>query len=69
MPGTTGGVSALPTVYVNGIYVGNVDVLTSILLDEVQDIRFIKAWQARHWWGPACPCAGGVIHVRTKRAG
>lgn len=69
IPGNPAGATTLPAVYINGVYTGSLDVLDRILLEEVEDIRFIRAWQARGWWGPSCPCAAGVIHVRTKRGG
>jgi len=64
-PGYPGGPPATPSVYIDGVYTGSVDVLDRILLDEVNDIRFIRPNEARGWWGWSCPCAGGVIHVRT----
>jgi len=69
VPGNPTGATVSPSVYINGGYVGGLDVLDRILLEEVEDIRFIRAWQARGWWGPSCPCAAGVIHVRTRRGG
>lgn len=69
VPGDLTGAAVLPSVYINGGYAGSLDVLDRILLEEVEDIRFIRAWQARGWWGPSCPCAAGVIHVRTRRGG
>jgi hypothetical protein len=69
VPGNPAGAAVSPVVYINGGYAGSLDVLDRILLEEVEDIRFIRAWQARGWWGPSCPCSAGVIHVRTRRGG
>ena len=69
VPGNPAGAAVLPSVYINGGYAGGLDVLDRVLLEEIEDIRFIRAWQARGWWGPSCPCAAGVIHVRTRRGG
>jgi hypothetical protein len=69
VPGSLTGAAISPTVYINGGYGGGIEILDRVLLEEVEDIRFIRASQARGWWGPSCPCAAGVIHVRTKRGG
>ncbi len=68
VPGSLGGTLQGPVVYIDGGYAGGLDVLDRVLLDELQDIRLIRAAQAQSWWGASCRCAAGVIHVRTRRA-
>ena len=63
-----GVVDVSPSVYLNGGDLGGIDELESVSLDAVQEIRFIRPAQAHDFWGAWCPCNGGVIHVRTKRA-
>ena len=64
--GTDGPVHVYPSVYLNSQYAGHAEALGLIALDAVQQIRFVRAAAARYWWGALCPCAGGVIYVRTK---
>ncbi len=65
VPGSLDGVLATPSVYVDGSYLGGLDALELVQIDEVSEIRFIRANPARNWWGGSCPCSVGVIHVRT----
>lgn len=63
----TGVVSVLAVVYVNNAYAGGPDMLSTIPLGAIEEIRFVTAAQAHDEWGSSCTCRGGVIHVRTKR--
>jgi hypothetical protein len=60
-------VSTFPSVYLNGVYAGGIEALDNIPLNVVQEIRFVRAPQAKDWWGSYCPCNAGVITVRTKK--
>lgn len=62
-----GTVQTYPSVYLNGIYAGGVEALESVPLNVVDEIRFIRAPQAKDWWGSYCRCDAGVIAVRTKK--
>ena len=64
---SSGLVKLLAAVYVNDAYAGGPDVLSTIPLAAVQEIRFVTAAQAYDHWGSHCTCSGGVIHVRTTR--
>ena len=64
--GKSGFETMWPSVFLNGRYAGGLDQLETIPLDAVEEIRFIRSFQARFAWGPTCRCAGGVIHIRTK---
>ena len=66
IPGNMDGALATPSVYVDGNYVGGLEALELVQLDEVKEIRFIRANAAKNWWGGSCPCAVGVIHVHTQ---
>lgn len=68
IPGNMDGALATPSVYVDGSYLGGLEALELLLIDEVNEIRFIRANAAKNWWGSSCPCSVGVIHVRTKHA-
>ena len=65
IPGNIDGAMATPSVYVDGNYLGGLEALELVQIDEVKEIRFIRANAAKNWWGPSCPCAVGVIHVHT----
>lgn len=65
IPGNFDGATATPSVYVDGTYLGGLETLELVHLDEVTEIRFIRANAAKNWWGSSCPCAVGVIQVRT----
>jgi hypothetical protein len=56
-----------PSVYLNGVYAGGVEALETIPLSVVEEIRFVRAPQAKDWWGSYCECNAGVIAVRTKK--
>lgn len=58
---------ARATVYVNGQYTGEPDVLALISLAEVSEIRYLGAMTAKNLFGSHCRCDGGVILVRTLR--
>jgi hypothetical protein len=63
----SGVVTVLAVVYVNDAYAGGPDMLSTIPLGAIEEIRFVTAAQAHDHWGSSCTCRGGVIHVRTKR--
>ena len=65
IPGNFEGAYATPSVYMDGNYLGGLEALELIHLDEVKEIRFIRANAAKNWWGGSCPCSVGVIHVHT----
>jgi hypothetical protein len=66
--GNLDGAYATPSVYMDGNYLGGLEALELVRLDEVDEIRFIRAGAAKSWWGGSCPCSVGVIHVRTKHS-
>jgi len=68
IPGNVDGALATPSVYVDGNYLGGLEALELVQIDEVKEIQFVRANAARNWWGASCPCAVGVIHVRTQHA-
>lgn len=57
------------SVYTDGMYSGEVDVLRTIPTEVVIDARFLPPVEARNRFGSACHCAGGVILVRTRSRG
>lgn len=63
-----GSISATPSVYLNGAYSGELDALETIPISVVEEVRYIRATQAREQWGPRCRCPAGVIYVRTRSA-
>jgi hypothetical protein len=65
-PTGSGFSNVMPSVYQNGVYAGGLDALGTIPIGAVAEIRFIRPADAHDFWGPSCPCTGGVIHVRTK---
>ena len=58
--------SARASVYTDGIYSGETDVLRTIPPEVVIDARYLPPVEARNRFGSACHCAGGVILVRTR---
>jgi hypothetical protein len=56
-----------PSVFLNGRYAGGLEQLETIPLDAVEEIRFIRSFRARDFWGPTCRCTAGVILIHTKR--
>lgn len=62
------GVSGLAraSVYTDGTYSGEVDVLRTIPSEVVLDVRYLPPVEARNRLGSSCHCAGGVILVRTR---
>ena len=58
---------ARATVYVDGQYTGEPDVLALISLREVREIQYVGAIAAKSQFGSQCHCDGGVILVRTVR--
>jgi hypothetical protein len=61
--------SARASVYTDGIYSGETDVLRTIPTEVVIDARYLPPVEARNRFGSACHCAGGVISVRTRSDG
>ena len=55
-----------PTVFHNGAYAGGVDVLGTIPIAPILDIRYLTPVAARSHYGSYCKCEGGVILVRTR---
>lgn len=60
-------VQAAPVVFVNGMFAGGLEVLESIPLDAVDEIRLLRPIRGYEIWGPACRCSGGAIQVKTRR--
>jgi hypothetical protein len=60
------GEPARASVYSDGIYSGETDVLRTIPPEVVVDARYLPPVEARNRFGSACHCAGGVILVRTR---
>jgi hypothetical protein len=56
-----------PSVYVNGVYNGDVSLLDAIPLTQIREISFLNPAEARIQLGAACPCGGGVLLVSTQR--
>ena len=66
--GSTGKpVAVSPSVYVDGSYLGGIDALGLVPPDAVVEIRRLSPSAARDWFGAACPCAGGVLLVTSRR--
>ena len=63
-PGT-GGVPQLPVVYLDFARLGGPDVLRSIPVHAILEIRYFTPITANSWFGPYNP--GGVIAVSTQR--
>ena len=57
-----------PAVYENQTYVGDVSWLSRIPLMEVKQVEYVHPAEARVRFGAMCPCDGGVLLVRTRRA-
>jgi hypothetical protein len=53
--------AGLPSVYMNGVFRGDLTSLRAILADDVEEIHFISPADATTRWGIGH--AGGVIHV------
>lgn len=60
------GEPARASVYTDGNYSGETDVLRTIPPEVVVDARYLPPVEARNRFGSACHCAGGVILVRTR---
>jgi len=63
------GPAARASVYTDGIYSGETEVLRMIPTEVVIDARYLPPVEARNRFGSACHCAGGVILVRTRSDG
>jgi len=55
-----------PSVYADGRYLADLEVLRSIPSRVVTDVRYLAPVEARVEFGSRCRCAGGVILVRTQ---
>ena len=53
--------ASLPIVYVNGLFRGGLSSLGSILVHDIEEIRYVNPSDATTRWGTGHP--GGVIHV------
>ena len=54
-----------PSMYVNGVYNGDVSLLNTIPIMQIREISFLNPAEARVRLGAACPCGGGVLFVNT----
>ena len=63
------GEPARASVYTDGIYSGETDVLRTIPPEVVVDARYLPPVEAHNRFGSGCRCAGGVILVRTRNDG
>lgn len=61
--------SARASVYTDGSYSGETEILRTIPTEVVIDARYLPPVEARNRFGSACHCAGGVILVRTRSDG
>ena len=57
---------ALPSVYLNGRYAGPLDILSTIPVGPIVEIRYARTAAAKSVFGSYCACDGGVILVRTR---
>lgn len=57
---------APPTVYINGAYAGPIDVLETVPVDQVADLRMIRPMEAMERYG-AHIGSGGVILVTLRK--
>ena len=62
----TGDARGRASVYTDGIYSGEIDVLRTIPTEVVIDVRYLPPAEARIRYGSGCHCAGGVFLVRTR---
>ena len=65
-PRTFGSGPTPPSVYLDGRHVGGLEVLATISLDPVIEIRRLASGAAKNMFGSYCKCDGGVILVRTR---
>jgi len=61
--------TARASVYTDGTYSGEIDILKTIPTEVVIDARYLPPVEARNRFGSDCHCAGGVILVRTRGDG
>jgi hypothetical protein len=57
---------ALASVYLNGHYAGPLEVLSTIPVAAIVEIRYVTTSAAKSAFGSYCACDGGVILVRTR---
>ena len=60
-------VRVTPSVFLNGMYTGGLEVLDLIPLESVVEIRFYRPSRGYDVWGLSCRCSGGAINIKTKR--
>jgi len=60
-------VRVTPSVFLNGVYTGGLEVLDVIPLESVVEVRFYRPSRGYDVWGLSCRCSGGAIDVKTKR--
>ena len=56
----------LPSVFLDGRFAGGIDVLSSIPIAPVLEIRYVAASEAKSLYGSYCACDAGIIAVRTR---
>lgn len=56
------------SVYIDNVYMGDLDALRLVPVSAVIDVRFLAPSAARDQFGSACRCEAGVILVVTRRA-
>lgn len=56
---------AYPTIYVDGTRRGEMDMLRTISVMDIQEIEFLSTQEANLRYGP--DHFGGIIHVKTRR--
>jgi hypothetical protein len=56
-----------PAVFVDGVFLGGLDVLADIPIGELARIKYFSAWDATTRFGAGY--ANGVIELTTKRGG
>lgn len=59
-------VRVTPSVFLNGMYTGGLEVLDLIPLESVVEVRFYRPSRGYDVWGLSCRCSGGAIDIKTK---
>ena len=55
-----------PAVFLDGRFAGGIDVLSTIPIAPVLEIRYVSASEAKSQYGSFCACDAGIIAVRTR---
>lgn len=58
--------NTLPSVYLDGHFVGGLDALNTVPLNVVREVVFMHPNEARERLGSRCECGGGVVAIRTR---